>query len=335
MTKHQTLAALCTTILAGCASTPAVTLNYYGVKWNAMATVTQTVGCNADKTRLIAIPAVSVATTYSSDLSKPRQIDIKKLDGLFSDADFAMTLTEDGRLKTINQSSTGQGEAIVKSAVGLLAVAGIPKHLALDTKPLAECDLIEKWGGGKAPVTLLYKANIDEAKLGQPGQPIDAAPESKPLYDLLKAKLPKITMDVGRSSEVASRPVYSSASSNVVLLELQKTGLVDITVQQDSAPIGGARLIIPTSGIYNVPIPKAALFGKQGFTLALSDAGVVTSIGYVKTAGTAGALNALASIAGMETSTAAAKAAELKAQADLIAQQQRLVLCETKPADCK
>jgi hypothetical protein len=335
MTKHQAIAGLCSAMLAGCASTPDVKLNYYGVKWNAAATVTQTVGCTADKTRLIALPTVSVATTYSSDLSKPRQIDIKKLDGLFSDADFAMTLTEDGRLKTINQASTGQGEAIVKSAIGLLSAAAVPKLLAIDPKPIAECDHVERWGGGKAPVTLTYKASIDETKLGNPGVNIDPAPESKPLYDLLKARLPKITMDIGTSNELVSRPVYSSESTNVVLIELQKSASVDIAVQQDGAPIGAARLLIPTAASYSVPIPKAALFGKQGFTLALSDAGTVTSIGYVKTVGTAGALNALASIAGIETSTAAAQAAALKAQADLIGQQQRLVLCETKPADCK
>jgi hypothetical protein len=78
---------------------------------------------------------------------------------------------------------------------------------------------------------------------------------------------------------------------------------------------------------------KAALFGKQTFTVSLSEAGAVMSVGYGKNAGTASALNAIGAI--VNTETAAAKAAELKAQADLIAQQQRLVLCQTKPDQCK
>jgi hypothetical protein len=338
MTKHRAVAALCSAMAAGCASTPDVTVNYYGVKWNAVATVTQMVACARNNTRLVALPAVSVATNYSSDTARPLRIAIKQLDGVFSDADFAMTLTDDGRLKTINQTSTGQGEAIVKSAVGLLAALPAIKTLLQDETELKECRDIDKWTGGKGPATLVYKATIDAAKLGPlPVTTInvDPAPESKQLHDLLAKRLPAITMDIGKPSGVSARASYPGNSSGVVLLELQKTAFLDLTVRQDNMTIGANRILVPTADTYQVPIPKAAFFGKQGFSLALSDAGAVTSIGYVKTSGSAGALNALASIAGIETSTATAKAAELKAQADVIAQQQRLIVCETKPLDCK
>jgi hypothetical protein len=59
-------------------------------------------------------------------------------------------------------------------------------------------------------------------------------------------------------------------------------------------------------------------------------------VDYGKSNGAAGALNASNAIltAGAPESTAS-KAADIKAQADLIAQQQRLVRCQAKPESCQ
>jgi hypothetical protein len=84
-----------------------------------------------------------------------------------------------------------------------------------------------------------------------------------------------------------------------------------------------------------LPIPKAALFGKQTFSLSLSEAGTITAVDYGKQTGAAGALNAAGSIAtAVDPETPTAKAADLKAQADIIAQQQRLLRCQRAPASC-
>lgn len=336
---------LITGLLTGCASIPDVTYSYYPAKWSSTVTVTQTVGCNAAKTEALVLNAVSVATTYSSNIEKePFKIRIKDLDRYSADVDMTMTFTDDGRLKTINQSSTGQGESIVKSAVSLVgALSALPNMATFRMSKkageptLAQCNVIEQWGD-KKPITLILKATVNSGKFGQEVD-FKAAPESEKLYDKLRTVLPVLKVKVAQASEIKdikSGPNYDTGDhENVVLLELQKVGSVSLSISSSDAdkPIGGSRILIPLDETYKLPIHKAALFGKQTFSVALSDVGSVTSVGYGKYTGTVGALNALGSIA--TTETAATEAANLKAQSDLIAQQQRYVLCTTKPDQCK
>jgi hypothetical protein len=132
-----------------------------------------------------------------------------------------------------------------------------------------------------------------------------------------------------------SGPNYvEDEATNVVLLKLQKPGFISLSIRSSrpDKEIGSARITVPTGNTYYLPIPKAALFGKQSFTLALSEVGTVTSVFYGKTSGAVGALNAAGAVANMETDKTQAE--KLKAQSDLIAQQQRYVLCTTKPDQC-
>lgn len=332
--------ALVIALLTGCATIPDVSYSYYPAKWSSIITVTQTVGCNTAKTTAVVLNSASVTTEYSSNTdSEPFKFKVKELQSLSADVDMTMTFTDDGRLKSINQSTTGQGEAVIKSAVSLISAVGAkakfdpPKVSTPDSAPMPECAIINDWGGNN-PVTLNYRASINSANLGG-AVPLDAAPESKDLYQLLKNILPTLKVSVGKVTDVSSGPSYNKPDSDVVLLELQKIGMVQITISSccPDDELALSRIFIPQADTYTLPIPKAALFGNQSFTLTLSEAGAVTSVGYGKTVGTAGALNVLSAIAG--TQTAAAKAAELESQADLVAQQQRLVLCQTKPDQCE
>lgn len=327
-------------LLAGCATIPDVTYSYYPTKWNTTVTVVQTVGCNTAKTTAVMLNTPSVATVYSSKTDeKPFQFKVRDLQSSYSDIDMTMMFTDDGRLKSINQSTTGQGESIIKSAVSLIASVGAlaminPSEVSMPSKTiLPECAQIDAWGGNK-PVTLTYRAIINSDNLNST-LPLDVAPESKDLYQLLKNILPTLKVNVGNVTDVFSGPSYDKKSNDVVLLELQKIGSVEIAITSSNSvdSFGFSRIVIPQDATYKLPIPKASLFGKQSFALTLSESGAVTSVGYGKNVGTSGALNALSSIVG--TQTVSAEAAELKSQADLIAQQQRLVLCQTKPEQCK
>jgi hypothetical protein len=55
-----------------------------------------------------------------------------------------------------------------------------------------------------------------------------------------------------------------------------------------------------------LPIPKAALFGGEQFSLTLSESGAVTSLSYGKTSGAPAALGAANSVATTITPPAAA-----------------------------
>lgn len=99
--------------------------------------------------------------------------------------------------------------------------------------------------------------------------------------------------------------------------------------------IGSKSLPVPTTETFVLPIPKAALFGKQTFVLSLAESGRISTLGYGRTTGVPGAFNAATAASTAEITEDNAGAAALKAAADLIAQQQRFNTCKLKPTDCK
>ena len=132
----------------------------------------------------------------------------------------------------------------------------------------------------------------------------------------------------------------NNSGDEFVGLTLQKTASVTLVVKaQDarkkSTTIGTDIISVPQQGTYTLPIPKAALFGKQSFQLTLSDTGDITTVDYGKLSGAAGAGNAAAAVASAYPTATANAANELKSQADIIAQQHRLIGCHTNPTGCK
>jgi len=289
--------------------------------------------------------STTVNTLYSADYSKgPYSIQIKRLDGTFADIDVGFNFYEDGRLKSINASTTGQGETILKSAIALgTALAPLGGGAPPVKGPIPECAVIKSWGGGK-PVTLTYTKNIEYGK-DDDGLPhnLDPAPGTAGLYRELNKgnQLPLLQVTINPPSSIKSGASYISSSSgssdDVVLLTLQEVANVQVDVTASGQAIWSGKVTIPGKNTYALPIPKAALFGKQTFSLTLSEAGAITQIEYGKNTGAAGPLNVAtsAATAAEAPGSTANKVADAKAQADLIAQQQRLARCQAKPAQCQ
>jgi hypothetical protein len=119
------------------------------------------------------------------------------------------------------------------------------------------------------------------------------------------------------------------------MLTLQRIANVQVDVLAKGSSIFSTNIALPQSTTYELAIPKAAVFGKQSFSLTLAESGAVTSVDYGKLSGASGALNAATSAVGAAAPESTAnKAAEVKSQADLIAQQQRLVRCQAQPDKC-
>lgn len=339
-----TLAVAC---LAGCSSIPDVEYTYYPSKVSATVSVAQTVACNANKTDLVVVSVPTISAAYAADTSVPpyriRVSDIEGSLGSFADSEANFKFSDDGRLLSVNQSTTGQGETIVKAAVGLATSIAL---LNATTRPLDGqkastppelpiCKFIADWGGGK-PVNLTYTTEIDPLRSG----PVDIPPSqgSQSLYTTINGmtRLPKLTAAVAQATPIASRARnIPYADGDSVRLTLRKTANVDVKVRVANTTVGSGTIIVPTNSTYTVPIPRAAFFGKQSFALTLSDAGDITSITYGKLSGAAAALNAGNSIATLKTNEVTAEVAQLKGKADLIAQRQRLLKCETDPGECK
>jgi hypothetical protein len=333
-------------LVSACASTPDVVYSYYPSKSTSTATITQTVDCTSDKSAVIVVNTPALGTVYSADYSKaPNSIHIKALDGILADSDVAFTFFDDGRLKSVNASSTGQGEVIIKSVVSLVtAVAALGGKTApaagLPPPPaLPECAIVNSWGGGK-PVSILYSNVVDVTTPNAIPIPMDPVPSSVALHHLLKAQLPTLQFTVGPSKPVESGAHFGGAGgasgTNAVILTLQKTANAEVDVLAQGQKIFSGNVTFPLASTYALPIPRAAVFGKQSFAVTLSEAGAVTAVDYGKLTGAAGPLNSLTAAATAEApASTASKAAEVKAQADLIAQQQRLARCQAQPDKCQ
>jgi hypothetical protein len=339
-----------TGVLAGCASIPDVDYNYYLSKMNGVASIAQTISCAQDMQSMSIVNTPSFSATYAADLSRgPYHIGIRDIEGTFSgfaDSDVSFGFYDDGRLKSVNQSTTGQGEAAIKSIVSLgTTIVGLGVGRLAEAKPSPECEIVKSWSDpGKMSVSLSYRAevNFPNNPPATPSITIEPGETSRELFSLLNKnnRLPRFQLWIGRASDTGSRAVERSSGDGgsngaYVNLTLQRVATVEVRITADQKSIWQGNVPIPAGQTYELPIPKAALFGGQKFSVSLSEAGAITAIDYSKTSGAAGAANAGVSIGtALTPETTANRAADLKAQADLIAQQQRLHRCQTNPANC-
>jgi hypothetical protein len=327
-------------LLGGCASTPDVVYKYYPSQIHATATVTRTVDCTSDKTAVVIVNTPAINTVYMADYSQgPYSLRIKDLAGAIADSDLSFTFFDDGRLKSVNAWTTGQGEAVAKSAISLItavAASGGAGGEPGKATPLPECTAISKWGGGK-PVTLTYSTVIDFKKAAAGTDDLPATPQSQAISDQLKKVLPPLSVFLRSQKENDSGASYAGPTGNrdAVFLTLQRTLSAQVEIQSKGSSIFTTVLALPQPATYPLPIPKAAVFGKQSFSLTLADSGAITTVDYGKLSGASGGLSAATSAVGAAAPESTAnKAAEMKAQADLIAQQQRLARCQAQPDKC-
>lgn len=300
-------------------------------------TVTQAVDCNASKTTLIASNSISNAVVYSADHeAKIQEFRIKSPTGALSDTNLTVNLTEDGRLKSINGDSTGQGEAIAKAvitaAVAILGGAAPPPPPA---GQLAECGVVEAWGGGK-PVTLTYSQKVGF----EPDAPkgpfvLQPDPASAALYNKLKLRLPTLTLTLAPAVALPEPVILSPGAKPGPKLSLNRTGTVHMEVTSGAGAPWTSDAIIPLRDTFDVPLPAGAPFGKVSFALTLADSGAITTLTYGQVSGAAGPANVAAAAAtAAKPSSAADRAAQLKAEADEIAQNARVARCRADPTTC-
>ena len=255
-------------------------------------------------------------------------------------------------MKSINSINTGQGEAIFKSASTLLTSIGV---LKTDDHP--ECDYVLA-SGDKKVLSLIFSAKIDalnefdityvKPELG-----------SEEYFEHLKSKLGYLCAEVSEVKQMDSTARYASSNSNNFYpLKLKQPALTTIALRigvdencgvssktPPDAPVAlpikpvlwSDTIPIAQNGTdFELPIPKARAFGKRTFAVTLDGAGAITALQYAKEAGVSQMINSsdavLKALSGKST---ADRALEIKAEADLILQQQRLVTCLADNANCK
>jgi hypothetical protein len=327
------------TFLGGCAFTPNVTVGYYLAQSKVSFKVIRTVACDADNNPVVA-NATTPTVTHSADRAQFIPIHLAGLRGTFSDTDVKFEFYEDGRLKSVNTTSLGQGEAILKTVVTIATAVAV---LALDggTKPYPdECAFIKSAGGAK-PLTLTYEGVVDSSESTHKEQPILPDTTSKFYAEKLNEAIGHVCAVV-EGTEASQVPATYEAQADDVLLKARQPALVQIKVmtgcvndKQNFTTWQGKLPVAQFGTPYALPIPAPPMFGKQVFAVSFLESGALTSVQYAGNTGTGQILNVTSSaLTALQGETTAQKAAEVKAEADLIAQHQRLIRCRADPKTC-
>jgi hypothetical protein len=334
----------CLTILGGCASAPNATFSYHPPVLQVAVSVTLTVSCNGDKTAPVFQISTAVTPTYTADKHVTWSIDLPH--SAFADVDFNPQFTDDGQLTSIGSTLTGQGTTILKDVIALgvdvAAVGGGNGNKAA----LPVCS-----GLLANPVNIIYDTNLDFSTNipGPSDAPVALKPRSYLLsldvalrHQLANFNMPFFTAQVTVTDD--DRVQFDDASRNggsYIGLKLREVKNGELVIKDSTSgyKVYDSALAIPLPGdvnqYYTVLLPKPALFGGSVFSLTLSTSGAIKSIDYKTTSGTASAIEVGSSAITAATPTsAAARAADLKAQADVIAQQTRLAKCIATPASC-
>ncbi|MXO58557.1 hypothetical protein GRI89_03245 [Altererythrobacter salegens] len=325
-------------ILGGCAHTPDVTVGYYLPKSDVSFKVIRTVACDKDSNPIVAT-AVTPTVKHTADMSSRKTVALSGLRGALSDTDVKFEFFEDGRLSGLNANSTGQGEAILKTVMTIAStVLGTDAGTGKYPK---ECGEINSVGGGK-PLTLTYEGSVDLTKSSTDAQVLGPDPTSAYYATKFHEIVGNVCAFVTGSESPQAPAEFQSRSGNV-LLDLRQPGTVSIKLSAGPADdckgneIWNSQVTVAQFGTpYQLPIPAAAVFGKQQFAISIAESGALKSVQYVSNTGAGQVLNlGNETLAALQGDTTVQKLAEVRAEADLIAQQQRLVGCLADPTTCK
>ncbi|MGH6872478.1 MAG: hypothetical protein ACREHE_13330 [Rhizomicrobium sp.] len=327
MLKFITLASV-PVLLAACATTPDVTYTYYLPTSQTTLTLTEAISCTKDKTALIVTSTPDVATVYMADMDGGQTLKVRDLDGSFADSDPAPSFSEDGRLKGFTLTQTGQGSAIVKSLVTLVADASklggsvgvAPKHAPPKPKLTDQCNYIDQHGSsGSLTLIVARKLNLADslpppsnlAFFTDPAIDRGLLVDNPEAYAMLRDHLPKILAHIDSSPEIQVADASCTANDSQLPLHLRKTKNVTVDFLVGTVRKGATSVVVPgnsATSAYCIALPKAAPFGTNKFSLTLTDSGAITGLEYNKTNGTQDALSsadtALTTIAPLLSSSA-------------------------------
>ncbi|MBH9576833.1 hypothetical protein [Inhella proteolytica] len=319
-------------------------MRYYLPTSSLSLTVVRSVSCDAADRALVATSVVP-NLQHRADPKAEEWLDLSELRGAWADVDVKLEWTEDGRLKGINTASAGQGDSIIKAAAGLataLAGAAVVPFARTDlTDTQKACAWVRQAGDGHA-IAITLRAGI--ALDGEPGPFMDFKPtaDSAHAFEQVKPLLSELRHQV-MGSETDSPPLQLAGAPSGPQIWSRWPGrirvqVVDLGLEGKSKPqvIWNQALPIAQLGKrFALPLPKPALFGSSGFAVGFADSGAVTSVQLGSKGGLKAGLDGLSTLAKLPTDMTSAEAAALKAEADKLAQQQRLANCLLKPSDCK
>lgn len=324
------LAVTCT----GCASLPDVNVGYYHAKVAVTVTVTQTAACTAADVPVLT-SSVDVEARYSADSrNRATPVALKSLGGTLRKVEAGLDFHADGRLKGINTKGAGQAAEALKSVIAAADAMGPLINVARNQ---AACAAVrDAVGAGKA-LTVVHTGSTEFAE-SESTILLSQRSISDATFNTVSAifgvPTAGFTINPARILHQAS-----SSAKNTVSLGLIEPAEAVITIRISGAGrpfLQTTSVAVPQRGVpYTLPIQRAPLFGTNEFKLELAESGRVIALKYAGAGDVPGAAGVLAAaFPASPDPTLAQQADRAKAAADLIYQQQRLVLCQAEPKDC-
>lgn len=321
-------------VVGGCAHTPYVTLGHYLPSSEVEIKVDRVLTCDANN-NIVEVSDVKSTTKYVADYSQWKLLPISQIDSAFADADMTFEFYDDGRLKGVNTSTTGKGEDILKSAMSLVGMFGFEATRKPD-KPA--CDIIKKLAGKADALTVSYTKNIlieDQMRTW-----LDPMLSSALAVKELQAHIGDVCAVITKKGPVQT-PDMAEGQSGMVI-DLKQPGIALVIVKTGFEPdtcegdfLWKGEFLAPQFGKeYKLPIPKAALFGKQTFELAVGESGTLTKVKYGKVNGANSALVVLNSAATELQRTDSERAQEANDEVNRIKAMTKLAKCKADPANC-
>jgi len=157
-------------------------------------------------------------------------------------------------------------------------------------------------------------------------------------FDIKLSKITPLKLDA-KWTEQPSRIHAKLNRVDVVALTIrgpEQTGVGEHP-KFNTADVYTSSTEVPIKSYYDVPLPDGEWFGKETFALSLTNAGAISKIEYGTTTGTTDMANvaSAAAKAVKAPQTTADEAANVQSQADLIYEQQRLIVCQQTPTQCQ
>ena len=319
---------------AGCAQLPDGTVHYYLARTTVGFKAVRTVACTKDGA-LVSATTLTPAVVHAADRSEAFAIPLAHLKGRLADGDLKVELYDDGRLKSVNATATGEGEAVLKAAMTIAETLAAATLGAVDGK--AACDVGASDG---KPRTLSYEGEID---VSAPSGPQALRPD--PNAQALLATIGGVCATVERVTPPATAFAYARQPGDAVI-HVRAPGTARVVVRTGDLasrcsaepPVWKGDIVSADLGRgheYALPIPRPPLFGKQVFAATFQESGALSSVQYSGGSASASALETLGAAVSGVAGAAAARAQQLKAESDLIEQQERIVRCRADPPSCK
>lgn len=320
----------------GCAAMPKVKVGYYDATATLTLVVTQTATCNKSDTPVLTAD-LTPTISFSANTSKSHTLNISTLGSALGNADVAFEFYPDGRLKGINSKGTGQSveivKAVTKAAAAISAVGGVSQKEA--------CKKVREIAGDGKPLTIVRRAVTDFSDNDGKAVTFGQVSLSKPNYSGVADIFGELTIQY-KTLQSAALHGGTKTGTGDQTLQLVEPAPVEVTTILSR--VGSDDLVwsvvvpVPQKGTaYELPILSAPWFGSNEMEVQLQESGRLTKLKYAGAVDSAGALNALAEATSPfqnQTMSAADKAKAVQGEADLIYQQQRLVLCQADPNTC-